>query len=217
MATTVASVIAKVKRYFSQVQDPVVLEALNNVHPQIEIDIDLSGTTESINLTANFREFAYSVLDIKIWQVRYVRSATTGDYINLTATSWDELHGTDPEWLRYTAGEPLQYYVRHGNIGLDRLAPTTTSGGYPVLQLDVSRTSPLTDIGNMPEASTHMAWVWGACEELAAMYNDPRLNYYTEKRIEAMRQLEELMQNKAGRYQPQRLSPGTSISHIPRV
>lgn len=148
MSFTVASIISAAKRRYPDMSDTIAVELLNTVRGYVMSELQLRRTTLSVSLTSGAQEYALSQTAYIVNQVRYTRSATTGDFKVLSALSLPELDAVTPDWRKTAQAEPSAFYLVSGTtgstIGLDRPAPTTTSAGYPVLSIDVNQTNTLT-------------------------------------------------------------------------
>lgn len=149
---TVASVITRMQRKFPDIDGATALEYLNLTHQELCVRIPLSIQSESISLTAGTFSYAIHDDDVKVWHVEYMRSAT--DIHRLEASHWETWNQEQPQWRMNAQAEPTRYAIHRDStdqaIYLWSPPNLTTSGGYPVIRLWVTRYVALTSNGDLP-------------------------------------------------------------------
>lgn len=144
------------------------------------------GSPVNINLTSGTKEYAIDERFVQITDVQYRTGASAGT--TLTATTMDAIRIVNPDWRKQASGAPEYYYISSNAgvniIGLHPTPNSSTSGGYPVLQLwGAQKPATLTlstEIGNTvrsPEIyiygiSLHAAYQFApeAVDHLRALY-----------------------------------------------
>jgi len=158
---TVADIINKFRRRFPDCSSASALEYYNDAQKEILFQIPYAKRTRHLNLQAGVQEYPLESEELKIWSVRLVRSALTGDWIDLKATSEDELDLDRPGWRSEDPGEPRFFYVDSqewgGTIGTFPTSASTTENGFPKLIIEASIYNPAenqnTPLPNIPVLS----------------------------------------------------------------
>lgn len=165
MAITVSTVQEKIQRRFPDCSDTVALEYINEVHQDLLRQLPLVTATEDISVTASTQEYAINESTIRICAAEWVTSAT--ERSPLTVTDYDYLNSEERSWRSRSAGTPSRVYLWRSAtdnvIGMDPKPDQTTSGGYPVVRLHVTRVATLTGGDSLPKSIlTKDAYVYGA-------------------------------------------------------
>lgn len=146
-----ASAVAGTGSYTS-----IAFEMIAKADKVIASEIPIRLTSEDINLTAGTGEYATAdELIARIWTARYVRSASTGDSKRLIHTDRTKLDLEFGDWRGADNGDPDYFYIGSSSAGALRVGvwpfpDTTTSGGYPVLRLNISKTADLVTGNSLP-------------------------------------------------------------------
>jgi len=142
MADTIQTVISAVQRRLPDLQSSWALTLADYVHREIMTYIPgLIMTNESspvlVSLTSGTKEYSISEWVMQIDYATYLTGAGAGT--KLLETSVELLNKMDPAWRTEPTGVPVQFYVSSdgtgANLGLHPTPATTTSGGYPIVQL----------------------------------------------------------------------------------
>lgn len=104
-------------------------------YPEMRMD------TEDTNLTAGTYEYALDEDIWKVWSAVYLTAASTGTSLfNTTPVQLDNLN---PDWRLESNVAPTKFYIASNTtgrvLGLFGKPPTTTTGGYPIVRMYVSR------------------------------------------------------------------------------
>lgn len=163
MAVTVATCITEVLReipaasvagtgsYATQAE-----EFIAKADKILAFELPLRLTTEDINLTSGTGEYATAdELIARVWTARYVKSASTGDSKRLIHTDITKLDLEFDDWRGSDNGEPDYFYIGSSSAGAMRVGvfpfpDTTTSGGYPILRLNISKSADLVTGNSLP-------------------------------------------------------------------
>lgn len=201
---TAADILTQVAYTFPNVEETEALAYLQEVHDELCFDFKLDkSTVTNTSLVADTRAYAYPAGTARIYQVRYVRSATEGDFRVLVETSEDELDGRQANWRGLSSGEPTQFFADTGQINLVPAPDTSTSGSYPQLSYEISSYETLSTGTNMPTGLTsYQAWVEGVKVKIAVSYKDDRLGIFDQLYSAARKRLGTQVNNLPARYQP---------------
>jgi hypothetical protein len=144
MGSSVDQVVTKFRRIYPDCGSSRAGEIFADVHREILVRLRLREKTVSINLTDGTKEYDLGDTSLLVMGADYIKSATDGDFINLSPTSVDHLDYDDPSWrARLGEGDPTQYYLRNVEsndtskqvIGFLPIPDTTTSAGYPIVRV----------------------------------------------------------------------------------
>ena len=213
------AVMDQMDDFYMEADDTEKLRHLQRTHTRILTAIPLEPSIVTYSsLVSGTRQYATGDTYLRVWSVRYVRSATAGDSKMLKPISVDELDNDFGDWRAGSAGEPSYWYWRGGEIGLHNKPDTTTSGGYPNLSMEVSTYEAITGATVLPAHVPNFdCWVYDALETITLAHRDERwYPVFAEKKKEAWNQLIRYYQGRTAR-----LNPKTSItvgsSNIQRV
>jgi len=116
-------------------------------------------TEVTLNVTDGTREYAFDVDVTAIQEIIYKPTADETGWVVLSATNIDKLDASDPYWRTdLTEGPPDTYYIKgapdsdtaKNMIGFIPIPDTTTSGGYPIVAMQVTKWAALTASETMP-------------------------------------------------------------------
>lgn len=139
----------------------------NEVHNEILTQVGIQTDTETISLVSGTKEYALAVTARFASTVVYVRTSTDGDSTKLLPKSQERLESHSGSYKHESTGEPDSYYITHSSDGTVKIgfAPTpdtTTTTGYPNVEMRVGRGATLTASGNLPlGVKNHTAWIVG--------------------------------------------------------
>jgi len=192
---TAGDIIDLVQLTFSHASDEECLADLQIIHNELCFDFKLKPSTGTITtLVAGTREYTLPTGTGRVDQVRYHRSATRSDFKILIPTHVDKLDELDSRWRGKNNGEPQQFYIQNGKIGLVPPPDTATSGSYPQIQIDISSVETLADATVMPSSViSHQAWVDGVHMRVAARCKDDRYGIYRQAYQDERKRLGEQM------------------------
>lgn len=143
MAFLVQTVVTRLRRAYPDITEAVALELVNEVHQELCLDLPLIVTTEDITLTAGTREYALNENTLRVWAAEYVTSAADGARTSLLETDLSLLYKISPNWRAGGRGTPTRFYISRSStdyvVGIDPNPASSTSGGYPIVRLHVSR------------------------------------------------------------------------------
>lgn len=176
---TVASAITRVKRSFPSALNATILEYFQEVEQDLDLLLDFKEDTEDVNLTAGTYEYALDVDILKVTGAELRKSAT--DVRPMRAIEKSDLRGA---WRDAERRDPSRFYLARNNsgvrvVGFDGIPPTTTSAGYPIARLYVTRGITLTDVGNLNSGIRSVdTYVFGACWRLAPEFKPEMTDYW---------------------------------------
>lgn len=202
---TIGDVLDQCDDFYSEADDTEKLRHMQRAHSRILRAVPLEPTIVTYSsLVADTKEYETGDTYLRVWSVRYVKSATEGDSIMLAQTSVDELDNSGEDWRGMGSSTPSQWYWRAGKIGLHKTPDTSTSGGYPNLSLEVSADQTIDASTTLPGHIRHFeAWVFDTLENVARARRDwDAVADFRAKRIEAMAELVRMHQQRTARYHP---------------
>lgn len=176
-------IVNRIRRHFPDVSETIVLEQLNEVHAELTRDIPLNRSSSTLtSLVDGTREYSLGATVARVWSAHYATTSAEGLGRTLRPTNIEYLDEHRGEWRNQGDAEPREFYIYAGNIGFYPTPPTTSSGGYPRVTLQVTTYDTIVVGTTMPTfTSSHEAWVMGTCERLALERNDQRLPYFSQK------------------------------------
>jgi hypothetical protein len=200
---TVNQAIAKIQLDFPNASSAELLDDIQVIHDELCFDFKLvKSTVTNTSLVAGTRSYNLASGAVRVYQVRYVRSATDGDFRVLHETSEDELDTVQRNWRGLADGEPVKFFADSGQIHLVPAPDTSTSGSYPQLQYEVASSATLTGTDNLPSGlSSQEAWVAGVKARVALRYEDKRYPIYERAYAIERRRLATQVNNLPARYQ----------------
>lgn len=150
---TLADAITKAQQKYPQLSTARAIVFANVIHNRLLTRLNLRGTTKSINMTSGTKDYALGAETSRIFTAFYRTSATVVS--QLTPTSQEKLDLDDPDWRERTeTGSPTHYMVRPikngsgtGDALMVTLYPTpdtTTSGGYPLVEMWITDSTAFT-------------------------------------------------------------------------
>lgn len=180
---TAGDIIDEAQRDFTHRSDAECLADLQAVHDELCFDFRLKIASTTISITAGTASYTQAG---RVYDARYTRSATRGDYKTLKATHKEELDEIDPRWRARENAEPEYFYMEAGNIVLHPTPDETTSGSYPRIDVDYATSETLVSGTDLPDGlMSYRVYVEGLKSRLALRVEDPRYPAY-----ERMYQLE---------------------------
>lgn len=184
---TINQVIQRLRRQLPDADDTTILDYINEVHDDLLSLVPLNRTEEDISLVANQTEYTLNPSTVRVWEAEYLRSAT--DRRPLKGEDITRLALAQPTWRNMPAGVPRRFFIDRDEdeqiVGILPKPNVTTSGGYPIVKLHVTRTETLTRTSNVPVGISGDVYVFGA---MARFFTDPNLAEYWNTRY--MRQKE---------------------------
>ena len=147
MAFTVQNALDGFSEAYTSVTAARQLVIFLQVYREIMNFLGIEEDLQQENLTDGTREYelSYDPILTQIKAVYYVESATSA--VRLTPVSVDWMDDHVDQWRTTTeTGTPDKFYIRYPDssgvttegkfvVGLDPIPDTTTSGGYPILNL----------------------------------------------------------------------------------
>ncbi len=196
MSFSVADAITRMTRAVPQFSTLSLQVAyLNDVHRDLVGQLPLDARTEDINMVANQQDYTYNEDDLVIWAGEMLYSST--DRRVLLMTDIQQLDALEPGWRNAAPSQPGRMALWRDSSGpIVTMIPApidTTSAGYPVLRLHVSRYEALTSDGNLPKGiASPDVYVWGAVARFCAEKEPKRYALYKGLYDEAYKREERL-------------------------
>lgn len=176
----VSDIITAIKDTFGHLSDAEYLRILNDVHSEFLVDLPITAETITMTaLVADTQEYSFDASVLDVWDVRYLRSSTAGDSIQLKPTTVDYLDYEYGDWRGDEHGEPKFYYFTGVNIGLYPKPDTTSSASYPQLSIYVTDSVTLSTGSTMaPRINNYRAWVDEAVYRIALKERDEAIQFF---------------------------------------
>lgn len=186
MATTAGNIIDQAQLVIPEVNDTVALAYLQLIHNELCFDFKLSkATATNTSLVAGTRAYSLASGASRVYQVRYVRSATDGDFKVLMPTSEDELDQRYRNWRGMDDGEPNWVFVDSDQVNLVPSPDSSTSGSYPQLQYEYTSVATLSSGTNLPTGVvSYEAWRCGLLWKMAEGYKPEIIEYWRMRYME---------------------------------
>lgn len=184
MSETVANVIASLRRRIPTITPDDALEYINRVHEDLSAMLPLRQDTEDVSLTDGTREYSLDEDIVQIWDAEYRTSATEGH--QMKQTSVPDLVLDRAAWRLAVDGKPFEYYI-WGNttgkvVGFFPTPETTTTSGYPIVRLYVSRRNTLTLSDSLPQTILNkQVYVEGAAWYYCADFKPDMESFYDRR------------------------------------
>lgn len=146
-----ASAVAGTGSYTS-----IAFEMVAKADKVLSFQLPLRMTTEDLSLVVGTGEYATSdELIARVWTARYIKSASTGDSKRLIQTDPTKLDLEFDDWRGADNGEPDYFYVGASSAGAMRIGlwpfpDTATSGTYPLVRLNISKSAALVTGNSLP-------------------------------------------------------------------
>lgn len=141
----VSSVIADFRIGFPDCASADALTLFNRVHSDLLEAIPFKVTNEDISLTSGTYAYSINELTLKIWTYDYLTSATQGR--RLVEYEHEAYNRDHPNWKLTPSGTPSSVSLwRSGSettLFVHPIPNVTTSGGYPIIRCEVSRSESL--------------------------------------------------------------------------
>jgi hypothetical protein len=150
MAYAGTDCITKFLRRFADTGQTAALALLNEAATEVFSVVPYQRKLITVNLASGVYEYPLGGAYAKVWSCYYVNSSAADDYQDLAPTSTDELDADFSGWRMAQNSQPVGYYTASsatgsasgtepgGIIGVYPPPMTTTSNGFPYLQVDVS-------------------------------------------------------------------------------
>lgn len=203
---TAQQAIDAARRDFPDRSDTEALADLNIIHARLCFENRLIPATETVNLVSGTESYALPSNVVRVYGARYRTSAT--EYTALGAVSRDYLNTAESDWASLTDGEPERFFVEAGYVYLVPAPGTTTSGGYPVLELETGKTSTLSSGTSLPTLPSYDVYITGLQLVFATRLQDPRIGYYKSLHEDAVRRLGNIVHSSAS---------GVSVRFVPSM
>lgn len=208
---TAQDVINEAKREFDGRSDEECLADLQAVHNELCWDFKLIPSEDTINLTAGTSSYSMPADCARVYELRYRTSSTRSNFTRLIATEREELDELHNHWRGTNNGKPQYYYILGGLLYLYPTPDTSTSAGYPILEIDYSAITTLASGTDLPSSLfTYRAYVEGLKSRLALREEDERYGEYMRMYTMERKRLAEQLFSRAADYRQKIYGPGTT-------
>lgn len=210
----VSSIITEFRYTFPDCDATLALTLFNRVHGDLLEMLPLKVTQEDITLTAADYEYSLNERTLKIWSADYLRSAT--DVKRLIEVDYERYNRETPNWRVSPQGEPSQYSIWRSGVTLGLycypVPQTTTSGGYPIIRLDVSRTEELLSSEYTPVGlGSADIYFTGMCKRYARIRKRDEYKFWSEQFTEELKRERDTWDSRAVQ-----TPPSVTPSWLPR-
>lgn len=203
MALTVTQIFAEVKGHFPMVEQIEFLNIFNVVNNELVDAFRLvPDTMIQISLTSGTQEYALPTDVYRVWNGNYQTASDT--YQPLTQTSVDRLDEQDNTWRWEDPSTPSFYYERGGNVGFYPNPDTSTSVGYPIVNLYVSEQVASYGINDSLPGTVISAdaWIYRVCQKLSVKYDADKFQLYERLAEKAKQEQLDFINGKIARDKP---------------
>lgn len=188
---TVSDVIKRLRRQVPELDDATIRDYIQEVHNDLGYHLPLKRVEEDHNLVALQEQYVLNSLTERVWSVELINSAT--DSRALLAIDYENLIESQPNFRRMPAGTPRRYYVSRDDdservIGVLPVPISATSGGYPILRVRTSRTSPITNATVLPMGVSADVYVYGSLSRWNPVDLAMRAMYEKQVQMEATKE-----------------------------
>lgn len=160
MASTVTQIITRFQRRFRHCEATYAATLFDDAHRTILKKCEVRNTTRAITLTAGTRQYDLASSVYRVHEAYYERTSDPGTWMPIIETSLNRLATISQGWrARSPESEPHFYYITSAvssdsaknQIGFEPIPGTSSSGGYPRVQLYVTEYAALTGSETVPE------------------------------------------------------------------
>ena len=161
-----------------------LLDTFNSVNEQLTLDCQLLPTSTLVQIPVVASQAIYTVDPTikRIWSAYWQQSAGSNEFV-LIPTSQDRLDEEQPGWrdTQYFTAQSGYYYNDGGNVGIYPLPQTSAVGGYPSLNLYVTKIPTLGPEDSLPSnVSRYEAWTYGICQLYAARHAPQKYQFFQQ-------------------------------------
>lgn len=199
MAILVSTAIEKARTIMKEITPAMGLEIMQEVHNELLNEHPLFMTTEDITLVAGTDEYDLNEQTIQLWHAEYLKSATDRKPLRMFDVPARDIE--NPNWRALGRNRPAMLAVwRNDTNNVVLLSPPpneSTSSGYPLVRLYVSRLSTLTAVSSLPtNLINDDVYVYGVCARYSARRVPEKYEFYRARFLEAVgRQVKSQMIN----------------------
>lgn len=183
-------VIARFTVACSDCDSTLASSLFDEAHTQLCRKFEVYDSSGSINLTANVREYSMSSTIKKVLNVLYKPSASEDEWTQVLPTTLESQDFYNNFRKDVDPGVPNYYYigtsitgsgVSTNVIGFDKVCPTTTSGGYPIVTIYGQFLIALTGSASLPVALTgyEMVYVYHMAKAFTALVAPEKMMYWS--------------------------------------
>lgn len=174
---TAQEVIDLAKLDFPDETDTKALADLQVIHDELCFDFKVYPSTQSLtSLVAGTNNYALTAGTKRVYNARYLANSSSSK--PLEPTHRDHMDVLDPNWEARANGTPREYWVEAGKVYLHPTPDTSSSGGYPKVELVTTLGQTLVVGTTLPSVPNYQAWVEGVKWRIALRKNDPRMEIY---------------------------------------
>jgi hypothetical protein len=197
---TKSDVIARFTAACSDCDATLAGSLFDEAHQQLCRKFEVYDSAHDVNLTSGTRFIALTNIAKKVVNVLYKPSATASGWKQLLPTSFDELEFYENVRKDTVAAIPSRYYLGTtidiegqsiNTIAFDKVLPTTTSGGYPIVTVVGQFLIPLSNADSLPDAlmGYEMVYVYHMAKAYTSLVAPEKMVYWDQWLNQASAQL----------------------------
>lgn len=172
----------------------------DEAHQQLCRKFEVYDSSQNVSVTANERDYSLINTAKKVVTVLYKPSSDKSEWTQVMPSSQNQLEFYDNFEKDDDPGVPTLYYLgtridtdgqSTNTIVFDKLCPTTTSGGYPIVTVHGQFLIPLSDADDMPEAlmGYEMVYVYHMAKAYTSLVAPEKMIYWDQLLNESASQL----------------------------
>lgn len=186
---TKADVIARFTVACSDCDNTTAAALFDEAHQQLCRKFEVYDSSQNVSVTANMRDYALISTAKKVVLVQYKPSADESGWTQVMPTTQNQLEFYENFDKNDYAAVPTRYYLgtrintdgeSTNTIVFDKLCPTTTSSGYPIVTVHGQFLIPLTNASDLPEAlmGYEMVYVYHMAKAYTSLVAPEKMAYW---------------------------------------
>lgn len=197
---TKSDVIARFTAACSDCDPTTAASLFDEAHQQLCRKFEVYDSSQNVSVTANERDFSLINTAKKILNVYYKPSAVESGWTQVLPTTQDQLEFYENFEKDDQPAIPQRYYIGSridtdgqstNTIVFDKLCPTTTSSGYPIVTVHGQFLIPLSNADSLPDAlmGYEMVYVYHMAKAYTSLVAPEKMVYWDRLLQEASSQL----------------------------
>lgn len=188
---TKAEVLVRFQFACSDCDSTLAASLFDEAHQQLCRKFEVYDSIQTLNLTANERDFALINTAKKVVNVLYHPSADESKWTQVLPTSNNQLEFYDLFRKDDQPGVPTKYYLgtridvdgqSTNTIVFDKLCPITTTAGYPIIRVYGQFLIPLSNADSLPDALVgyEMVYVYHMAKAFTSLVAPEKMVYWDQ-------------------------------------
>ena len=186
---TKSDVIARFTVACSDCDSTTAASLFDEAHQQLCRKFEVYDSSQNVSLTANERDFTLINTAKKVVTVYYKPSSDKSGWTQVMPTTQNQLEFYENFEKNDQAAVPTRYYLgtridtdgqSTNTIVFDKLVPTTTSSGYPIVTVHGQFLIPLENGDDLPEAlmGYEMVYVYHMAKAYTSLVAPEKMAYW---------------------------------------